>query len=157
MRILLLGPPGGGKGTQSKFLMEKFNIPQISTGDMLRAHVSNNTELGKIIPMVDTSGSMECDNCIPLYNAIGLGIRISEKTHEAFKNRIMTFSSNPTWVVLDEKDTFCEKVKLAGFTLPIQLAVCYNLSKNFAVKSIAYGLIGEKLILSVVRRCVLLR
>ena len=46
MRILLLGPPGGGKGTQSKFLMEKFNIPQISTGDMLREHVQNKTELG---------------------------------------------------------------------------------------------------------------
>ena len=46
MRILLLGPPGGGKGTQSKFLMEQFDIPQISTGDMLRSHVTNNTNLG---------------------------------------------------------------------------------------------------------------
>lgn len=46
MRILLLGPPGGGKGTQSKFLMDKYNIPQISTGDMLRSHVSNETNLG---------------------------------------------------------------------------------------------------------------
>lgn len=71
---------------------------------------SNNTKLGKIIPMVDTSGSMECDSCVPLYNAMGLGIRISEKTHEAFKNRIMTFSENPTWVVLKDNDTFCEKV-----------------------------------------------
>ena len=46
MRILLLGPPGGGKGTQSKFLMEEYNIPQISTGDMLREHVKMKTNLG---------------------------------------------------------------------------------------------------------------
>ncbi len=72
---------------------------------------TNNCEgLGNIIPMVDTSGSMECDECIPLYNAIGLGIRVSEKTNEAFKNRILTFDANPTWVQLNEKNTFVEKV-----------------------------------------------
>ena len=46
MKILLLGPPGGGKGTQAKLLVENLNIPQISTGDILRDHVKRETPLG---------------------------------------------------------------------------------------------------------------
>ena len=46
MRVMLLGPPGGGKGTQAKYIEEKWRIPQISTGDMLRENVTNNTSLG---------------------------------------------------------------------------------------------------------------
>ena len=64
MRILLLGPPGGGKGTQSKFLMEKFNIPQISTGDMLREHVQNKTELGIKAKEFMDNGELVTDSLI---------------------------------------------------------------------------------------------
>ena len=64
MKILLLGPPGGGKGTQSKFLMSKFNIPQISTGDMLRAHVKNDTTLGKKAKEFMDKGELVTDSLI---------------------------------------------------------------------------------------------
>ena len=64
MKILLLGPPGGGKGTQSKFLMEKFSIPQISTGDMLRTHVKNGTNLGKKAKEFMDKGELVTDSLI---------------------------------------------------------------------------------------------
>ena len=64
MRLLLLGPPGGGKGTQSKFLMEKFDIPQISTGDMLRDHVQKNTDLGEKAKTFMNKGELVTDSLI---------------------------------------------------------------------------------------------
>lgn len=64
MKILLLGPPGGGKGTQSKFLMDKFNIPQISTGDMLREHIKNNTQIGKKVKEFLDNGLLVSDSLI---------------------------------------------------------------------------------------------
>ena len=64
MKLILLGAPGVGKGTQAQFIMEKYRIPQISTGDMLREAVREGTELGKKVKAVMDSGALVTDDII---------------------------------------------------------------------------------------------
>ncbi len=75
MRLILLGAPGAGKGTQAQFITEKYGIPQVSTGDMLRAAVKAQTELGLKAKTVMDAGGLVSDDII-----IGL---VKERIREA--------------------------------------------------------------------------
>jgi adenylate kinase len=64
MQVVVMGPPGAGKGTQAKKIMERYGIPHISTGDILRAEVARETELGKRVKGIMTSGGLVDDGIV---------------------------------------------------------------------------------------------
>ena len=109
MRLILLGAPGAGKGTQAAFLTQKFGIPQISTGDMLRAAVKAGTPLGLAAKKVMDSGSLVSDDII-----IGL---VKERITMADCERGFLFDGFPRTIVQ------ADAMKAAGVNLDYVLEI----------------------------------
>lgn len=103
MNLIILGPPGAGKGTQAKYITETFSIPQISTGDMLRGAIKAGTELGKAAKEIMDAGGLVNDDII-----IGL---VKERIREADCQHGFLFDGFPRTVVQ------AEAVKAAGITI----------------------------------------
>ena len=107
MRLILLGPPGAGKGTQAKMLKEKFQIPQISTGDILRNAVKNGTPLGaKAKAFMDTGQLVPDDVVIEL---------IKERIRDADCEAGFILDGFPRTIVQAEK--LSETVQEMGLTI----------------------------------------
>ena len=96
----------GGRTSIIDFVKQSLCCKDENTRDIINEMWKNNgtltKSLEKMIAMVDTSGSMEVDNCVPLYSAIGLGIRVAEKSK--LGKRVLTFSNTPSWINIDENN-----------------------------------------------------
>lgn len=103
MRLILLGPPGAGKGTQASYITQKYNIPQISTGDMLRAAVKAHTPLGLEAKKIMEAGGLVSDDII-----INL---VKERLTQADCDRGYLFDGFPRTIPQ------AEALKTAGVTL----------------------------------------
>ncbi len=132
MRLVLLGAPGSGKGTQAKMLVEKYNIPQISTGDLLRAAVKAKTKLGKQAKAAMDAGELVSDDLV-------LSI-IQERLMESDTRRGFILDGFPRNIpqaqALDNKLSWMNK--------PIQIAMHLHVDHDILVKRITGRMICAK-------------
>ena len=125
----------------------------------------NNKGLGSIIPCPDVSYSMHDDKCVPLYSSIGLGIRCSEITHPAFRDRILTFADIPVWHNLSDCASFTDKVEKikaidsglgTNFYRAMKMVLDVIIQNNIPpvdVESMIIGIFSDMQINDAVERC----
>ena len=104
MNIVIFGPPGAGKGTQSKFIVKKFNLYQLSTGDLLRNEIKNKTQLGSEISSIINSGELVSDKIVG--NLIEKFI-----SNNTYKNKIIFDGYPRTLIQAKDLDDLLKKYK----------------------------------------------
>ena len=104
MNIIIFGPPGAGKGTQSKFIVNKYNLYQLSTGELLRKEIKNKTELGSQISSIINSGELVSDKIVG---------NLIEKfvSNNIYKNKIIFDGYPRTLIQAKNLDNLLKKYK----------------------------------------------
>jgi adenylate kinase len=124
MRVIFLGPPGVGKGTQAEFISKKYNIPKLSTGDLLRESVDRQTSLGK-----EAKGFMERGDLVP--DAVVIGLVEEKLAAPECQNGFLLDGFPRTVIQADELSALLQK-KEAG----LDRVVYFSIPKNEIVKRI---------------------
>jgi adenylate kinase len=124
--VVLLGPPGAGKGTQSKRIMEHYGIPQISTGDLLRDHVTRGTELGQIAKAIMARGELVSDDLV--CNMVRERLLLPDCKRGYILDGFPRTAAQAGWLdALLERELFDNSRPTRAWPIVIRLAVDYNL------------------------------
>jgi adenylate kinase len=123
--VVLLGPPGAGKGTQSKRIMERYGIPQISTGDLLREHVVQGTELGLAAKAVMARGELVSDDLV--CNMVRERLLLPDCKRGYILDGFPRTAAQAGWLdALLERELFDNTRPTRAWPIVIRLAVDYN-------------------------------
>ncbi len=122
MNIVIFGPPGAGKGTQSNYIVKKFNMFQVSTGELLRAETKNNTDFGKKISFIINSGNLVSDDIVS---------NLIEKytSNDSYKNRLI-FDGYPRNLAQAKNLDFLLNKYKQKIDLALKLSVSLEIIKN---------------------------
>ena len=132
MNVIIFGPPGAGKGTQAQFIINKFNLHQISTGDLLRNEIKNKTDIGNEIENIISKGDFATDDIVNrlIKNVI---------TNQKFRNRII-FDGYPRNISQAEN----LEIILNADNQSINYIIYLRVSKNIIEKRILERIVCEQ-------------